>query len=167
MVGQTHEEQCKICNILSPEDIQILEGEARDRKDNYTIIGARYGIKYSSKITKQQVSNHMKWLREKKISPMRDELLEKEKEKLLDTLEEHHRVHTWLWEKIEGLELLKAGATPTRMIQVHNTQDRFIKSILKGLRLLAELRGDAERDTRKLDITVALKQLREEGGMEE
>jgi hypothetical protein len=167
MGGQTHEDMCLICNTLSAEDIEALEIEARKRQDNYTTIGAKYGVKYNVKISKQRVADHMRWLRDNKITPQREQLLSEEKDKLLDTLEEHSKIHKWLWKKIEFMEGMKKGSTSNQLLKIHNTQDRYIKSILKGLRLLAELRGDADRDARKIDITVALKQLKEEEGVED
>ena len=165
MSGQTHEEMCLICGMLSGEDIEALEREALKRQQNYQTIGAKYGVKYSIKISKQRVADHMKWFRDRKIAPQREQLLSEQKDKLLDTLEEHSKIHKWLWEKIGFMEKMKKDSTSNQLLKIHNTQDRYIKSILKGLRLLAELRGDADRDTRKIDITVALKQLKEEGAL--
>lgn len=164
---QKHEDMCKICNTLSSEDIEALEREALERQDNYVTMGEKFGRKYNMKITKQQVSNHMLWLKKEKLAPKREQLLEEHEEKLLDTLEEHNKIHNWLWNKIEFMETMKKGATSNQLLKIHNTQDRYIKSILKGLRLLAELRGDADRDSRKVDITIALKQLRDDENMED
>lgn len=164
-MAQTHESQCKICNILSPKDIRALEHDAYDRRRSYENIGKKYGIKYKITISKQQVSNHMQWLKAQKLDVERDALLEEHKEKVLNTLDEHRKVHEFIWEKIDELEKLKKGErSPDRQLRINNTQDRYLKSILKGLGLLADLTGETDRDTRKLDITVALKTLREEIG---
>ena len=166
-MGATHEEQCKICMILSPEDIEALEHETLDRKDNYLTIGGKYGVKYGVKITKQIVSNHMRWLKARRLDVDRDKILEEQKDKLLDTMEEHEKIHKWLWNKIHEVELLKEGATASMKLRISNSQDRFVKSILKGLQLLAGLRGDVDRDTRKLDISLVLKNLSEDLKIEE
>lgn len=166
-MGATHEGQCKICMILSPKDIEALEIDAVNRKDTYLTIGGKYGVKYGVKITKQIVSNHMKWLKERRLNVNRDKLLEEQEDKLLDTLEEHEKIHKWLWDKIHEAEELKKGATPSMMLRVANSQDRFIKSLLKGLGLLAGMRGEVDRDTRKLDISLVLKNLSEDLKIEE
>jgi len=167
-MGQTHEDQCKICNVLNPEDIAELEKKAINRRLSYENIGKEYGIKYNITVSKQQVSNHMKWLREQKLDVERDELLEEHKEKVLDALDEHRKIHEFAWEQIEELQEQKAGSMTTdQLLRINNTQDRYLGSLLKGLRLLTDLTGATDRDTRKIDITVALKDLRDELSIEE
>ena len=166
MSVDSHEAQCKICLRLSPEDIRALEAEALERKNNYTIIGATYGTKYQIKISKQNVSHHMKWLR-KKIDQERTELLEEQKEKILDTLKECEKLHIFLWDKIDKLEQAKEGAKVDKILRICNSQNRFINSLLKELKLLSEIRGETDRDTRSIDITLAVKEFQKKVQMEE
>jgi len=163
-MAQTHEDQCTICNVLSPEDIKELEVAALKKKESYESIADRMSEKYDVSITKQQISNHMIWLRAKKLAPKRDEILEEHGEKILNTLDEYLKVHQFAWDKIKELEELKNTRDVTELLRVANAQDRYLKSLLKGLRLFAELTGEAERDTRKLEISVVLKRLKEEMG---
>ena len=81
-MGATHEGQCKICMILDTEDIEALEHKALNRKLSYHNIGKEFGIKYNISITAQQISNHMKWLKSKRLDPERDKILEEQSENM-------------------------------------------------------------------------------------